>query len=312
MANTSSAPVHPDAFRYGFRAMGSPCALQLFAGSRAQADMAAALAAAEVERIEKTYSRYRPDSVLSMINRAAAAGESFTVDDETAALLDYAFACHAKSDGLFDITAGVLRRAWDFKSGRLPERGAVDGLLALIGMDKLVWQRPHLRFTVPGMELDLGGIGKEYAVDRAATLLAEHGIDSGLIDLGGDLFALGPLPDGTPWRIGLRDPHDGARLLGEVALTHGALATSGDYERCLEIGGRRYSHILNPRTGWPVRGLSSVTALAPQCMVAGSATTITMLKQEDGTRWLAGLGVPHWWVGDDGRQGGNLAPAGRC
>ena len=311
MANAFPAPVHPDAFRYDFRAMASPCALQLFAGSRTQADMAAALAVAEVERIEKTYSRYRADGTLAAINRAAAAGEAVAVDDETAGLLDYAFACYAKSDGLFDITAGVLRRAWDFRSGRLPGRGSVEALLPLIGMDKLDWRRPHLRFAAPGMELDLGGIGKEYAVDRVATLLAADGIDSGLIDLGGDLFALGPLPDGAPWRIGLRDPHDGAKLIGDVALTRGALATSGDYERCLVIGGRRYSHILDPRTGWPVHGLSSVTALAPQCMVAGSATTIAMLKEADGVRWLSALGVPHWWVDDNGRQGGTLARAGR-
>ena len=222
-------------------------------------------------------------------------------------MLDYAFACYKKSDGLFDVTAGVLRRAWTFSSGNLPDDHAVKALLPLIGIDKLIWKTPNLSFSVPGMELDFGGIGKEYAVDRLAGLLADEGVKHGLIDLGGDFFAIGPQINGEPWQIGLHDPHDAGTIMQEVALSRGALTTSGDYERYLEIGGKRFSHILNPRTGWPVQGLASVTALAPQCMLAGSVTTIAMLKGRDGIQWLANLALPHLWVDEDGQQGGSLS-----
>ena len=200
-------------------------------------------------------------------------------------------------------TAGVLRRAWKFSSGRLPDEQDVKALLPLIGTDKLIWKPPNLSFSVAGMELDFGGIGKEYAVDRLATLLADEGVKHALIDLGGDFFAIGPQIDGEPWPIGLRDPHRAGTILQEVALSQGALTTSGNYQRCLEIGGRRYSHILNPQTGWPAQGLASVTAFAPQCMVAGSVTTIAMLKGRDGIEWLANLALAHLWVDENGQQG---------
>jgi FAD:protein FMN transferase len=274
--------------------------------------MVAALAAAEVERIEGKYSRYKQGSTLSTLNRVAGCGGAVIVDAETAGLLDYAFACYRKSDGLFDITTGVFRRVWNFSSGHLPTDEAIRNLLPMVGMDKLAWQPPIVRFVVPGMEIDFGGIGKEYAADRLGTLLRAEGIEHGLIDLGGDLVALGPDPDDRPWQIGLRDPHDSRKIASEVAISRGALATSGDYERCLEINGQRYSHILNPYTGWPVRGLTSVTVLAPQCMVAGSATTIGMLKGCRGIQWLADLGVPHRWVDSNGRQGGIMPPVWTC
>jgi thiamine biosynthesis lipoprotein len=259
MSDHMPNPAADDIHAYSFAAMGTSCALKLFAPSRVEADMAAAWAIAEVERIEKKYSRYAETSTLSQINRVAGDGGTVAVDEETAGLLDFAFACYAKSGGLFDITSGVLRRVWKFSSGRLPDAAAVVALLPLIGMEKLLWNSPSLAFGVPGVELDFGGLGKEYAVDRVAALLGAAGIKHGLIDLGGDFFALGPRPNGEAWRIGLRDPNDAGQILGEVAVSGGALATSGNYERCLEINGIRYSHILDPQTGWPVHGLSSVT-----------------------------------------------------
>jgi thiamine biosynthesis lipoprotein len=277
-----------------------------------QADMAAALAMAEVERIERKYSRYIQNSTLSTINRVAGEGGRVTVDEETAGLLDFAFACYEKSDGLFDITAGVLRRVWNFAGKTLPEQDAVKALLPLIGMDKLIWRPPDLGFAISGMELDFGGIGKEYSVDRLAALLEADGIQGALIDLGGDLFALGPHPNGEPWKIGLRNPMNPRLMTGVVSIEFGALATSGDYERCIETNGRRYSHILNPFTGWPARGLASVTVLSAQCMVAGSAATIAMLKARDGIQWLTDLGAHHQWVDDGGQQGGNLPAVWTC
>jgi thiamine biosynthesis lipoprotein len=158
------------------------------------------------------------------------------------------------------------------------------------------------------MELDLGGIVKEYAADRVATLCRRAGAGSGLVNLGGDIRIIGPRPDAQPWRIGIRDPRRPDGLARTLGLEAGALATSGDYERCMLIGGVRFGHLLDPRTGWPVRHLASVSVVAPHCVVAGSAATIAVLKQESGPAWLEQLGLPCHWVDVDGNTGGSLTP----
>lgn len=293
----------PALSRFSFSAMGSECVFHLY-----DADAAIAQAAeTEVVRIEQRYSRYRADSVLAQINLAAAAGGAIEVDEETAALLDYAWACHRKSDGLFDITTGILRRAWNFSSGRAPAAAEIEKWLPFVGLDKVSWERPRLSFPLAGVELDLGGIGKEYAADRAAAVCAEAGVAQGLVDLGGDLSVIGPRPDGSPWPIHVRDPRAPGRALAVFPLAAGGLATSGDYERGLVIDGQRLGHILNPRTGWPVRGLAGVSVVADSCLVAGSVATIAMLKGVAGPAWLEELGVRCVWVDTDGREGGSAA-----
>lgn len=287
-----------------FPAMGSACAFHLHDAPTA----VAAAAEAEVLRIEQRYSRYRPDSVLSRINRAAAAGESLEVDDETAALLDFAFACHRKSGGLFDITTGILRRVWNFPTGPVPAPADIARWLPLVGLDKVRWERPWLSFSVAGLELDLGGLGKEYAADQAAAILADAGIAHGLVDLGGDLRVIGPQPDGSPWTIHIRNPRSPGTSLAQIQLRAGGLATSGDYARALcGVDGQRLGHILNPHTGQPVQGLASVSVAATSCLVAGSIASIAMLKGRAGAEWLGGLGLPALWVGPDGRTGGTDA-----
>jgi FAD:protein FMN transferase len=145
------------AIGFGFQALGSACSLQLFADSQDFASMAIEAVVAEVARIERRYSRYRDDSFLSEINRAAAAGVPITLDEETSGLIDYAFSAYRLGEGLFDITCGILREVWDFRSLQIPEAQDVAHVLPRIGMDKLIWERPHLSFAVPGMEIDLGG-----------------------------------------------------------------------------------------------------------------------------------------------------------
>jgi thiamine biosynthesis lipoprotein len=294
---------------YRFRAMGSPCALHLYGRS---AEQIAEAAIAEVARLERKYSRYLPDSVASRINQSAGDGSFVEVDDETASLLDYAATCHQQSGGLFDITSGVLRRAWDFKAGRVPDQGEIDALREHIGWTKVHWQRPRVRLPSAGMELDFGGYVKEYAVDRTAELCRRLGARHGLVDLGGDLAVIGAHPDGGSWKVGVRDPEAPVTAAAVVELRTGAIASSGDYERFMIVDGKRYGHILDPRTGWPVEGLASVSVLAPHCLVAGSASTIAMLMGEgEGVRWLSQLGLPHVYVTRSGVRGGNLSPA-RC
>ncbi len=293
---------------FPFHAMGGPCELRLYADSGAQAQAAADAAIAEVMRIEHKYSRYRDDSELSAINRSAG-GEPVAVDEETAALLDYATTAHAESDGLFDISSGVLRRAWDFKSGRLPEATELAALRARVGWHKLHWQRPQIRLEA-GMELDFGGFGKEYAADSAARLCREQGIAHGLVELGGDIHVIGPHPGGAPWQIGIRHPRDPERAITVLPLSEGGLASSGDYERYMIVDGQRYCHILDPRSGWPVRDApAGVSVVAPLCLLAGTAATVAMLKGVEAGDWLAQLGLPYLCIaGDGGLSGELLAP----
>lgn len=288
--------------RAGFFAMASENEVQLYAPTEQEARAAADAAIEEVQRIEAKYSRYQPDSVVSRINGAAGKA-AIEVDAETAQLLDYAQACFQQSGGLFDITSGVLRRVWNFSAGVPPDNAAVEALLPLIGWAKV--ERRHEAILLPqtGMEIDFGGFGKEYAVDRAAFVLANHGIRHGCVNLAGDLAVVGSHADGSPWGVGIRHPRTPDALLATLPLYSGAIASSGDYERYFEYEGQRYCHILDPRTGQPVRGLQSVTVSAPTCLVAGTATTIAMLKgDQEGIEWLDSLGLPYLAVRADGTQ----------
>jgi thiamine biosynthesis lipoprotein len=295
-------------YRYAFKAMGSPCEIQILVEAQSKAKQIADAAIADVHRLEALYSRYRGDSFLSAINRVAAAGGRIEVDHETAGLLNYAGACYEQSDGLFDITSGILRRVWRFDLGKLPDQAQVEELLDKVGWHKLRWASPVLEFPKPGMELDFGGVVKEYAADRAATLCWEAGVRHGVINLGGDIKVIGPRADGSPWRVGIQDPRRKEAVMQTILLRDGALASSGDYERCIMADGVRYGHVLNPKTGWPVRHLAAVSVVADFCVVAGSASTIAMLKEDSGPAWLESLGLPYLWVDARNKIGGTLAP----
>lgn len=287
--------------------MGSNCEIQLYAASRNQALDIANIAIADVHRIEQRYSRYSDDSVLTAINNAAKIAGSIDIDEETLALLNYANTCHQQSDGLFDITSGVLREAWDFKSQVIPPNKQIKALLPRIGWNKVNIKASVLNFSEPGMQLDFGGIGKEYAVDRAAAICQQHGLQHGLVDLGGDIKIIGPHADGRPWSVGIRHPRKPGELMASINVSRGGIASSGDYERCIILNGKRYSHVLNPKTGWPVRGLASITVVAEQCVIAGSVSTISMLKEKQGKRWIKDLGLAYLWMDQRGKMGGTLA-----
>lgn len=286
-----------------FEAMGSPCEIKLYADSKARAHHLSRRVIEEVERLEAKYSRYLGASLLSKINRIAKAGGSLELDPETSGLLDYVEACWEQSLGLFDVTSGLLRKAWNFRDQTLPDAGEIENLLGRVGWHRLSWKRPLLSFPEAGLELDLGGAVKEYAVDRVAALCWEAGIRHGLINLGGDIKVMGPHPGGHPWAIAIRHPREPERIARTVHLRSGAMASSGDYERCILVNGKRYGHVLHPKTGWPVSGLASVSVIAEFCVVAGSASTIAMLMEDQGPRWLKSMGVPHYWVDVEGREG---------
>jgi FAD:protein FMN transferase len=288
-------------FRYAFRAMASSHALQLYASSEAHADRAARAAIADVLRIEAKFTRYRDDSVTAAINRQAGAGP-VAIDDETASLLRYADRCHALSGGRFDLTSGALRRAWDFKRrpALVPTDDEVAAARERVGWDRVEWSDREIRLPVAGMELDFGGIGKEYAADRAAAICRDHGIVHGLVNLGGDVRVIGSQPGGAPWRVGIRHPRNADAVIGTVEIHDGAVATSGDYERYFIVDGRRYCHLLDARTGWPVEHWQSVTVIAPLATVAGSYATIAMLLERDALAFVKQQDVEALLVAADG------------
>jgi len=255
---------------------------------------------AEVRRIEHKYSRFIKASVVGRIN-SAAGHAPVTLDEETAALLAYADQCYRESNGLFDITCGVLQRVWDFKAGKVPTQSDLERVLPLVGWQKVHWNASDIFLPVAGMEIDLGGIGKEYAADRAAVMATNTGVFSMLINLGGDIRAAGSKPDGTDWQIGIKHPRAEDKILATLSLSNLGLATSGDYERFFIHQGKRYCHILNPKTGWPVSDLQAVTVIAPLCLVAGTLATASMLLGEDwAANRLKAAQVSAWLVNSGG------------
>ncbi len=287
-------------YRFGFDAMGGGGEVVLASKSKNEGHAIANLVLEEVARIEYKYSRYRPESIISRVN-AAAGGDFVACDEETSSLFNYADTLYENSDGLFDMTSGVLRHAWDFSKALLPEPAKLSGLLALVGWNRVERQGNAIRLPLAGMEIDFGGVGKEYAADRAAAVVADQGVKHGYVNLAGDIRLVGPKPDGTPWIIGIQDPRHKELMIASIPLHCGALATSGDYERFFEVDGNRYCHILHPGTGYPVTYWRSVTVVAPLAITAGSCTTIAMLKGADALAFLDETGMGYLAVDHCGK-----------
>jgi thiamine biosynthesis lipoprotein len=287
--------------RFSFNAMGSLCELKLYCDSRITAKHIARQLIDEIERLEAKYSRYRTDSVVSTINKCAKQQQTIVLDDETNALFDHALSCYEQSDGCFDITAGALSKLWNFKTATVPSQSAIAAALKNIGFHKL--NRKGLNLVMPsGMEIDFGGIVKEYAADTAAALARALGCDSGLVNLGGDCAAIGPHPQTGAWPIGIVNPESNSGVMATLNLPSGGLASSGDYARYFIHEGYRYSHILNPKTGWPSQGLRAVSVTHTLCTVAGSMATIAMLKDEvQAIEWLASSGVACVYMTQEGK-----------
>jgi thiamine biosynthesis lipoprotein len=275
-----------------FAAMGSPCVVLADTHDAALGKHIGSIARNETLRLEAKFSRYRP-SVVAGINQTA--GQRIEVDEETANLLDYAALCFELSDGRFDITSGVLRRAWKFDgSDRVPDPELVRGILGNVGWSRVDWSRPYLRLE-RGMEIDFGGIGKEYAVDRALTLVAAQDDAPFLVNLGGDLRVSAPRQDGSAWLVAIEDVDATGASAGMLELPTGALATSGDAHRFLLKDGHRYGHVLDPLTGWPILDAPrSVTVHAGTCSEAGLLAKLAILKGAGAEAFLAEERVQAW------------------
>ena len=248
--------------------------------------------AAEAWRIEDKFSRYLGGNIVARINTAA--GRPLDIDDETGRLLDFAERLYTLSDGMFDITSGVLREVWRFDGGdAVPSKRDVERVLRRVGWRRVRWEAPLLQLPA-GFEIDFGGIGKEYAVDRAVMQLRASTDVPCLVNFGGDLAVTGPPRGRRAWSVGI----DNAGLPETdrvLRLRTGALATSGDERRFVERDGVRYSHVLDPRSGWPVEdAASSITVAADTCTQAGMLSTLAMLRGADAEAFLAEQNEQSW------------------
>jgi thiamine biosynthesis lipoprotein len=241
----------------------------------------------EARRIEYKFSRYRESSIISEINRNAGR-TPVAVDEETEMLVRSALELARMTGGRFDPTVGVLRRAWDFKAGRVPAAEEISALLPLVNSSAVSIRDRTIFLRCSGMEIDLGGVGKEYAVDCAAQLIRDEGIRAATVNFAGDVCTIGSRGDGRPWRVGVLDPRNRNRCRFAIRPLSGAgIATSGDYERGFVKDGVRYHHILDATTGWPARGVASATVVAASTFRAGLyATASFLLGAEEGLSLL--------------------------
>jgi len=274
-----------------FTAMASPCEVIADCDDALLAHKIFQTVRDETLRIEAKFSRYRSDNIIAKINQEC--GE-VTLDEETARLIDYAEQCFNLSDGMFDITSGVLREVWRFDGGdNIPEQAAIDSVLSKLGWSRLSWQSPIL-FLPKEIEIDLGGIGKEYAVDRSVALVRAFTDTPCLVNLGGDVAVSDARRNGQAWVVGIEDPKQLSQSHARLLIKRGAIATSGDARRYLLKDGKRYSHILNPKTGWPIENApSSVTVIANNCTEAGMFATFAMLQGAEAETFLKAENVQY-------------------
>ncbi len=282
--------------KLSFPALGTACEVQYAAsGGDPQAQGFERAAVAWVNAFEAKYSRFRPDSLVSRIN-AAAGREWIAVDAEMEGLLKLCDTLHFMTQGVLDPTTLPLLRLWDYKAAapRIPSAEEIAAARALVGWKKVQRAPGKVFLPEPGMALDFGGFGKEYAVDIVAQIALDHGIKSALVDFGHDLRAVGRPPGRPAWHIGLEDPRSPGRVAGSLAVMGQGVASSGDYLRGFTIVGKRYGHIIDPRTGWPVaNGCTQATVVAPSCLQAGVlSTTAFVLGVPKGIEFIQSVPGP--------------------
>ncbi len=285
-----------DLFRTKFFAMASPCEILLETHNYDLAEHMSRIVINETYRIEQKFSRFKSDSILSQIN--SSAGHEVSLDDETRQLLEFSAQCFQLSDGLFDITSGQLKKIWNFQNPefQLPEPSTIELALEKVGFNKIQLEDSNL-IMPPDMELDFGGIGKEYAVDRGKILLELKYDIPFLINFGGDLIVSGPRKSDRPWNSGIESVIDSNTASAMVGLKNGALATSGNVKQRFQQNGKTYSHIINPKNGWPVFDTpKSVTVAAASCLEAGFLTTLAILHGSEAKDFLEQQEVPYWVI----------------
>jgi thiamine biosynthesis lipoprotein len=308
--------------------MGTYGRVTLVTDDSAAAWGVAAIALAELRWVDSLMSNWTTTSEVARLNREAGTKET-RVHPEVGRVLQAALALWKESGGAYDITVEPLVRAWGFLGGprRVPSEAEIQAALAHVGAQRVHFapETGMLRFDDPATRIDLGGIAKGYAVDVAAKSLVARGVRNALVDLSGNMFAMGSPPGASGWRIGIRDPRDRIPFLARLTLHGEGISTSGQYEQFVAVNGRTYGHIMDPRTGWPVQGLIAVTVVSPSAMECdGWDTPLFVVGLDAARRRAKALGdlsailiqpgtgsVDTMWVEETLRDRLTLEPAAR-
>jgi FAD:protein FMN transferase len=269
------------AFKRALKLMGNHFELSVIAEDEAWAGQRIDAGVAEIRRIEKLLTTYSEDSETARINQQAGIGP-VPVSPETFDLIGRSLRISRLTQGAFDITYGsVDKRLWNFdmQMETLPDRETAKRMVRLIDYRNVILDAAHTTVFLKekGMRIGFGGIGKGYAAERAKRVMQERGVESGIVNASGDLTVWGYQPDGRPWTIGIVNPNAAGQVFSYMQVSGMAIATSGNYEKYVMIGGKRYSHTINPRTGLPVAGVKSVTILCPNAELADAMATPVMI-----------------------------------
>ena len=273
-------------YEYSADAMGGAFSITIYSADRGDADAAAAAAFVELHRLDAMLSNYRPDSELSEINRNAAE-RAVRVSPELFDLLAACLQYSRSSEGAFDITVGPLVKAWGFYngSGKIADDAVIREALSRVGYADIALdpEKRTIRFARDGMEIDPGGIGKGYAVDRMVEVLKRNGIGRALVSAAGSsIYALGTPADRDGWQVSIADPQKPGHNIDRISLKDASISTSGNSRKSFRAGGRVYGHILDPRTGRPARGVLLASVVAPRTLDSEAWTKAFFVN---GRRW---------------------------
>ena len=256
--------------------MGSRFEITVVAGNQTQADYRIDQAVDEISRIEKMISSWDPASETSEVNRQAGL-QPVKVSGELFDLISRCIELSKLTDGAFDISYASMDRLWRFDGSmeELPSAEAVKASVARVGYQKIRLDNVSQTVFLPekGMKIGFGAIGKGYAADKAKDLLLQQGVVAGIINASGDMSSWGTQPGGKPWQVAITNPMDKTKSFGLLPMGEGAVVTSGDYEKFVRFNGKRYSHIMDPRSGYPATGIVSVTVFAPKAELADALST---------------------------------------
>lgn len=304
--SSACEPPFPQTFRATTEAMATYISITVVSNDPALAQEAIDAAFGEIRELEKTLSFWTEDSEVARINATAGKGTAVKVSLTTLEVVNLSLNVARTTDGAFDPTIGPLMRLWDYRSQKIPEAGKIAKALSLVDYTKVMVdpEASSVRLTDPMMSFDTGGIAKGYATDRAVAVLRRHGISSALVAVAGDIRAIGQRADGAPWRVGIRDPRSDSpeEIIAYIELTNKAVSTSGDYERYFIRDGKRYHHIIDPRTGHPVTGAMSVTIISDKSVLSdGYSTALFVQGPEKAMQSMQSLGLEGLIIDSDGR-----------
>lgn len=273
-------------YKRTLKLMGSRFDITVVANDEAQSNASIAVAIAEITRIEKLISSWDPNSQTSSINRNAGI-KPVRIDTELFNLIERAIKISKLTDGAFDISYASMDRIWKFDGSMnvMPSEVEIMTSVAKVGFNNIVLDKNEstVFLKLEGMKIGFGGIGKGYAADKAKALLIAQGAPSGIINASGDMNTWGKQPDGSEWKVAITNPMNKNKVFALLPITDGAVVTSGNYEKFVNFNGKRYTHIIDPRSGYPSSGIISVTVFAPTAELADAlATSVFVMGKEAG------------------------------